>query len=179
MKFSKTSKFIQGYSISVVCLLFSPLSCWLHPRASRWPIILQQKFVISSTEISVSTEVSNSFVHCLESVVRILLINLHVAVHLQCSSFFEAFSLFLSFQSWSLQTNKNYFLIMKRENLYIFCLITICCMSLSPEIQNSGSIGGGGGWGEGCLAKDFKDSFFLKHTFSLLSYTVLLFFSLI
>ena len=145
MKFSKTSKFRQGYSNSVVCLLFSPWSCWLDPRASRWPIILQQKFVISSTEISVSTEVSNSFVHCLESVVRILLINLHVAVHLQCSSFFEAFSLFLSFQSWSLQTNKNYFLIMKRENLYIFCLITICCMSLSPEIQNSGSIGGGGG----------------------------------
>ena len=142
MKFSKTSKFIQGYSISVVCLLFSPWSCWLDPRASRWPIILQQKFVISSTEISVSTEVSNSFVHCLESVVRILLINLHVAVHLQCSFFFEAFSLFLRFQSWSLQTNN--FLIRKRENLYIFCLITICCMSLSPEIQNSGSIGGGG-----------------------------------
>ena len=132
-----------------------------------------------STEISVSTEVLTSFVHCLGSVVRISLINLHVAVHLQCSSFFEAFSLFLSFQSWSLQTNKNYFLIRKRENLYIFCLITIYCMSLSPEIQNSGSIGGVGGWGEGCLAKDFKDSFFLKHTFSLLSYTVLLFFSLI
>ena len=143
MKFSKTSKFIQGYSISVVCLLFSPWSCWLDPRASRWPIILQQKFVISSTEISVSTEVSNSFVHCLESVVRILLINLHVAVHLQCSFFFEAFSLFLRFQSWSLQTNN--FLIRKWENLYIFCLITICCTSLSPEIKNSGSIGGAGG----------------------------------
>lgn len=142
MKFSKTSKFIQGYSISVVCLLFSPWSCWLDSRASRWPIILQQKFVISSSEISVSTEVSNSFVHCLESVVRILLINLHVAVHLQCSFFFEAFSLFLRFQSWSLQTNN--FLIRKRENLYIFCLITICCMSLSPEIKNSGSIGGRG-----------------------------------
>lgn len=143
MKFSKTSKFIQGYSISVVCLLFSPWSCWLDPRASRWPIILQQKFVISSTEISVSTEVSNSFVHCLGSVVRISLINLHVAVHLQCSFFFEAFSLFLSFQSWSLQTNN--FLIRKWENLYIFCLITKCCMSLSPEIQNSGSIRGVGG----------------------------------
>ena len=149
MKFSNTSKFIQGYSISVVCLLFSPWSCWLHPRASRWPIILQQIFVISSTEISVSTEVLNSFVHCLGSVIS--LINLHVAVHLQCSFFFEAFSLFLRFQSWSLQT-KN-FLIRKWENLYIFCLFTICCMSLSPEIQNSGSIRGGGGVGGGLFGE--------------------------
>ena len=160
MKFSKTSKFRQGYSNSVVCLLFSPWSCWLDPRASRWPIILQQKFVISSTEISVSTEVSNSFVHCLGSVVRILLINLHVAVHLQCSFFFEAFSLFLRFQSWSLQTNN--FLIRKWENLYIFCLITICCMSLSPEIQNSGSIGGGGGGGRVVWRKTLKIPSFLS-----------------
>lgn len=177
MKFSKTSKFIQGYSISVVCLLFSPWSCWLDPRASRWPIILQQKFVISSTEISVSTEVSNSFVHCLESVVRILLINLHVAVHLQCSSFFEAFSLFLSFQSWSLQTNKNYFLIRKGEKKSIHFLPHYHMLHVAKS-RNSKQWKYRGG-GEGCFAKDFKDSLFLKHTFSLLSYTVLLFFSLI
>ena len=63
--------------------------------------MLQQKFVISSSETSVSREVSNSFVYCASALwsVVISLINLHVAVHLQCSFFFEAFSLFLSFQS--------------------------------------------------------------------------------
>lgn len=145
MKFSKTSKFIHlswhkavyngTLFLLLVCCNFSSILLAV-PRVSRWPI------VISSTEISVSTEVLNSFVHCLGSVVRISLINLHVAVHLQCSFFFEAFSLFLRFQSWSLQTNNS--LIRKWENLHIFCLITKCCMSLSPDIQNSGNIGGGG-----------------------------------
>lgn len=148
---------LPGMKLCIRVLYF----CWLYvvnspillavPRAFRWPIMLQQKFVISSSETSVSTEVSNSFVYC-ASASRLCCEN--ITDQLTCCSsssmLFLLWSIFLVLELSIIESaNKQFPHQEMRKSIHFLPHFHMLHVA-SPEIQNTGSIAGAG---EGLFGK--------------------------